>query len=142
MAAYSKTSALKGNMAKRLETWNSLTYKIIMDKLLTLINTEFAAMETAGLAGYTVTSGLANTMIQELQLLEECEVQILEDFIRALVVEFGLVETNGLSYTKTTTFTTLRKRDLENLPNVEHRISLFEILDIIDDELDLLEAAS
>lgn len=150
MAAYSK-SITAAAMKLNFESMNNVSDKEIFYSICDTLNTEYAAMETAGLAGYTVTTGLQATLEAKLRrMADSVQVEILKAFFTRLITEFGLVETNGLSYTQTgasateghMTFEYFLKHDIENICNVERRISMHLLIDQIIAEHVLLVAAS
>ena len=105
MAAYAQNIAL-ADLNAVTQVWNDVNDKIQIERLFTLLMTEFAAAETAGLAGYTVTSGLQASLESTLRNVSNAlRVELLKNWITVLVTEFGLVETNGLSYALTTSAT-------------------------------------
>jgi hypothetical protein len=85
------------------EVWCDVNDKIQFEKLSTLLITEFARAASLGLAGYTVTSGLQASLEGTLRnVANALQVEYLKNWITVIVTEFGLVETNGLSYALTT----------------------------------------
>lgn len=150
MAAYAQTTNFLVSIKRVMEIWNNTTDEIIIEQIMQLINTEFAAMASAGLAGYTVTTGLTATMLKKLNNISNNTMRLsMEDFVRQLLVEFALVETNGLAYTVTvdvqgTTYGIVNRlrQSMYNWPNSTHRTGFDQIIDIISTELDALETAS
>jgi len=149
MAAYSK-NITAANMKLVFESMNNINDKEILYSIIDLLNTEYAAMETAGLAGYTVTTGLQASLEATLRRMgSSVQVEILKSFFTLLVTEFGLVETNGLSYTQTSdslgafsTFEAYLKISVENLCEVENRIMFHSLIALLIAEHVLLVAAS
>ena len=150
MAAYSKSLTLKA-MQLNFESMQNINDKEIFYSLFDTINTEYAAMETAGLAGYTVTTGLQATLEAKLRRMADAlRVEILKSFFVLLVTEFGLVETNGLSYTQTgasataafETFEDILKISVQNFCEVENRQMFHLLIAQIIAEHVLLVAAS
>lgn len=153
MAAYSQTSSFLTSVKRAMEIWNNTINEIMIEQILSLIDTEFAAMETAGLAGYTVTTGLQATLLQKLNNMSNNTMRLcMQDFLDYLLAEFDLVETNGLSYTVTDDVATTgsdsigavtgMRMSMYNWPNNTHRYAWDQIIDIISTELDALESAS
>jgi len=141
MAAYAKSMTL-AQLKKQLEIWNNTQQETILLRVITLLNTEFAAAETAGLAGYTVTTGLQNSLEEYLKNFpNDLLRQHLKHLFTLLVTEFGLVETNGLAYTVTSN---LKRHLYDTLACFEltHRMLLHKVLDYFMAEFDLMEAAS
>jgi len=143
MAAYAQTSGFLKSIKDNLRLWNGLNNEIILEKILVLINTEFAAMASAGLAGYTVTTGLEATM-EELMgnFSNDLNRQNMKSWIELLLVEFAAVETNGLSYTKTTAILRKLNECIDNTSNHTHVRILRDINDILNTELTAVAAAS
>ena len=149
MAAYSKSITAAG-MKVLFEKMLNISDKEIFYSMCDLLNTEYAAMETAGLAGYTVTTGLQFSLEQLCERMSNSvQVEILKHFFEVLLTEFASVETNGLAYTITTDatvalneFKDLLHQAIENYQNVENRIMLHSLIDQIQAEHVLLAAAS
>lgn len=150
MAAYSK-SVTAAAMKLNFESMQNVSDKEIFYSIIDTLNTEYAAMETAGLAGYTVTTGLQATLESKLErMASSVQVEVLKAFFTRLVTEFGLVETNGLSYTQTgasateafRTFEALLIQDIQNLCEVEVRQMMHLLIAQIIAEHVLLVAAS
>jgi hypothetical protein len=142
MAAYSQniTAAILDEAILNMK--NTVDKKVFKD-LIDLIITEYAAMETAGLASYTVTSGLQASMLQKLDNLNDnIRVEIMTDVIGILAVEFAAVQSGGLSYTITSGFLASLKLAVQNYCNVIDRIALHEFFDDINAEQVLVAAAS
>jgi hypothetical protein len=149
MAAYAqnlKAPAMKLNF----ESMNNINDKEIFYSIFDTINTEYAAMATAGLASYTVTSGLQATLEQKCERMSDAlRVEILKSFFVVLLIEYASVETLGLSYVITTSATvalqTFRDhllQSVENFCSVENRIMLGILIDQLQAEHVLLAAAS
>jgi hypothetical protein len=120
---------------------NTIDRKVFKD-LIDLIITEYAAMATAGLAGYTLTTGLQATMLQRLDNLNDnIKVEIMTDVIGIIIVEFTAVQSGGLGYTITSGFLVSLKLAVQNYCNVIDRISLHEFFADIQAEQVLLAAA-
>jgi hypothetical protein len=153
MAAYSQSITAAG-MKLNFESMNSINDKEIFYSIFDTINTEYAAMETAGLGAYTVTTGLQATLEAKLRrMADSVRVEVLKSFFVLLVTEYGLVETNGLSYTQTddtatagmgafATFEGLLKQSVENFCDLENRKMLHLLIAQIIAEHVLLVAAS
>jgi len=142
MAAYARATTLKAAEAEILLFRNTIDKKVLKD-LMDLINTEFNAMVTAGLAGYTVTTGLLASMLQRLDNLNnDCSVQIMEDIIRLFVAECDAVETGGLAYTQTSGWLTTMKRTVQYYGDVLDRIMLHNVFTLYDTEFAAAETAS
>ena len=143
MAAYAQTTNFLVSIKRVMEIWNNTIDEINIANVMVLLDTEFAAMETAGLAGYTVTSGLQASIDAELNNISNNTMKyIIKNFTTLLLAEFALVETNGLAYTVTANTSLFLGRTLENVPNQTHKKGLYQIRDIMNTELAALEAAS
>ena len=153
MAAYAQTSGFLTSIQRVMEIWNNTTNEIMIQQIMVLIDTEFAAMETAGLAGYTVTSGLSATLLEKLNNINNNTVRLsMQDFVDTLLVEFAAVETNGLAYEVTDDAYTAgadaigavtgMRMAMYNMPNSTHRTGFDQIIDILSTELTALEDAS
>ena len=153
MAAYTQTSNFLVSIKRVMEIWNNTIDEITIEQIMVLINTEFAAMETAGLAAYTVTTGLSATLLGKLNNLSNNTMKLcMQDFLGYLLTEFGLVETNGLAYTVTDTSLAAgtgaygavdgMRQSMYNWPNSTHRTGFDQIIDILSTELEALEDAS
>ena len=153
MAAYSQTSNFLVSIKRVMEIWNNTIDEITIEQIMVLIDTEFAAMETAGLAAYTVTTGLTATLLGKLNNLSNNTMKLcMQDFLGYLLTEFGLVETNGLAYTVTDTSYVAAtgaygavdgmRQSMYNWPNSTHRTGFDQIIDILSTELEALEDAS
>lgn len=153
MAAYSQTTNFLVSIKRVMEIWNNTIDEIIIAQVMDLINTEFAAMETAGLAGYTVTTGLQATLLQKLNNMSNNTMKLcMQDFVGYLLAEFALVETNGLAYTVTDDVATTgsdsigaetgMRMSMYNWPNATHRYAWDQIITILATELEALEDAS
>ena len=142
MAAYTQNITAVSIEEQLLLISNTIDRKVLKD-IVDLIITEFAAMETAGLASYTVTTGLEASMVQRLDNYgDNTKVLMLEDFIGMLLVEFASVETDGLSFTQTSGWQVSMKLNVDNFPNVIDRICLHEVIGLLNAEFVLLVAAS
>jgi len=143
MAAYSQTTNQIKILKRKFENMQDIHEKETLFEILDLINTEFAAMETAGLASYTVTSGLNASMDARLiNMANTIKRRCLEEFNTLFTTECASVVTNGLSYTKTTQIVRNMKWTLQNWPNISERMMMFDLIASIETELDLLVAAS
>ena len=149
MAAYTQNltaAAMKSNF----ESMQNINDKEIFYSIFDTIATEYAAMETAGLAGYTLTTGLQATLEAKcLRMSDALRVEILKSFFKVLLVEFASVVTLGLAYTITTSATvalqTFRDhllQSVENFCSSENRIMLGTLIDQLQAEHVLLAAAS
>ena len=126
--------------------------KEIFYSIFDLLNTEYAAMETAGLAGYTVTAGLQATLEQKCErIASSVQVEILKAFFKRLLTEYAKVVTQGLSYTQTdatatdgpyATFEGYLKTSVMNICEVENRIMLHLLIAQIIAEHVILVAAA
>lgn len=149
MAAYSQNITAAA-MKLNFESINNVNDKETFYSIFDTINTEYAAMETAGLASYTVTTGLQATLEEKLlRMTDSVQVEILKSLFVVLLTEFASVETLGLSYVITTSATTaliefinLLQQAIANTCNVERRISLHLLIAQIQAEHVLLAAAS
>jgi hypothetical protein len=149
MAAYSQSITAAG-MKLNFESVNNINDKEIFYSIFDILNTEYAAMASAGLASYTVTTGLQATLEGKLlRMGDSIQVEILKSFFVVLVAEFASVETLGLSYVITTSatialieFEDLLHQAIANICNVERRISLHLLIAQIQAEHVLLAAAS
>jgi hypothetical protein len=111
---------------------------------------EFASAETDGLAGYTVTSGLQASLEHTLgNFANALRVEFLKDWITVIVTEFGLVETNGLSYALTTSGTVALEelinhlnRSIQYLSDSQKKIGFHSINAQLNAEFVLMAAAS
>ena len=153
MAAYAQTSNFLVSIKRVMEIWNNTIDEITIEQIMVLINTEFAAMASAGLAGYTVTTGLSATLLGKLNNLSNNTMKLcMQDFLGYLLAEFDLVETNGLGYEVTdTSFVAATgaygavdgmRQSMYNWPNSTHRTGFDQIIDILSTELEALEDAS
>jgi hypothetical protein len=153
MAAYSQSITAAG-MKLNFESMQNINDKEIFYSIFDTINTEYAAMASAGLASYTVTTGLQATLEAKLRrMADSVRVEILKSFFLLLVTEYGLVETNGLSYTQTdntgtagfgafATFEGLLHSSVDNFCEVENRQMIHLLIAQIIAEHVLLVAAS
>lgn len=143
MAAYSQTTNQIKILKREFENMQDMYEKEALFQILDLIDTEFAAMETAGLAAYTVTTGLNASMDRRLiNMNNTIKRRCLEEFNTLFTTECASVETNGLGYTKTTQIVRNMKWTLQNWPNIQERVMLWALVASIETELDLLVAAS
>jgi hypothetical protein len=151
MAAYAK-SITAAAMKLNFESMQNVNDKEIFYSIFDTLNTEYAAMETAGLAGYTVTTGLQATLEKKLErMASSVQVEILKAFFKRLITEFTSVATNGLAYTQTddsstlgafATFEYYLKTEIQNLCEVENRQMMHKLIAQIIAEHVLLVAAS
>ena len=149
MAAYSQ-NITAADMKILVESMKNINDKEIFYSIFDTINTEYAAMETAGLAGYTVTTGLQATLEAKLRRMgNSVRVEILKSFFVVLLAEFASVETLGLSYVITTSatralieFADLLNQAICNYPDVENRIALNSLIVLFQAEHALLAEAS
>lgn len=153
MAAYAQTSSFLASIKRVMEIWNNTINEIMIEQIMVLIDTEFAAMETAGLASYTVTAGLEATLLSKLNNMSNNTMRLcMQDFLDYLLAEFALVETNGLSYTTTADVATEgadvigavtgMRQSFYNWPNSLHRTGFDQIIDVLETELAALVTAS
>lgn len=149
MAAYSQ-SVSNADLNALTTHWNDVHDKKAMERVFALLVTEFAAAETAGLASYTVTSGLQRSL--EAALDNVCNilrVEFLRDWITFIVTEFDAVETGGLSYTRTThatealqEFVDLLNQSISYFPDSTKKISMHAVNALLNTEFGLMAAAS
>ena len=149
MAAYAQSITAAG-MKLLFESMQNVSDKEIIYHMCDLLNTEYAAMASAGLEVYEVTTDLQFTLEQLCERMSNSvQVEILKHFFEVLVAEFTSVETNDLGYTITTSatiglveFKDLLHQAIENYRNVENRIMFHSLIDLIQAEHVLLVAAS
>jgi hypothetical protein len=149
MAAYTQNIAL-ADLSAVTQVWSNVTDKIQIDTLFSILMTEFAAAETAGLASYTVTSGLQDSLEYTLgNFANALRVEFLKDWITVIVTEFELVETNGLSYALTTSSTIALEelidhlnRSIQYLSDSQKKIGFHSINALLRAEFVLVAAAS
>jgi hypothetical protein len=151
MAAYSQSISAAG-MKLNFESMQNINDKEILYSIIDTLNTEYAKMASDTLGSYTVTTGLQATLEAKLRrMAASVQVEILKSFFVRLVTEFGLVETNGLSYTQTddsatdgalSTFQYYLVDSVQNLCEVENRIMFHLLIAQIIAEHVLLVAAS
>ena len=153
MAAYAQTTNFLVSIKRVMEIWNNTIDEIMIEQIMVLINTEFAAMASAGLAGYTVTTGLEALLLSKLNNMSNNTMRLcMKNFIAKLLVEFAAVETNGLAYTVTADVATEgsdsigavtgMRMSMYNWLNSTHRTGFDQIIDILSTELTALEDAS
>jgi hypothetical protein len=141
-------------MKLNFESMQNINDKEIFYSIFDIINTEYAAMASAGLGAYTVTTGLQASLEEELlRMGNSVSVEILKSFFLLLVTEYGLVQTNGLSYTQTddtatagfgafATFEGMLHTSVDNFTNVENRRMLHLLIAQIIAEHVILVAAN
>jgi hypothetical protein len=127
-------SITAAEMKINFEKMQNISDKEILYSIFDTINTEYAAMETAGLAGYTVTTGLQATLEQKCErMANSVQVEILKSFFVVLLAEYLSVETLGLSYVQTDNsatdgafgiFEAYLRIAVENICEVENRTML------------------
>ena len=152
MAAYTQSTTFLTSIKRVMEIWNNTTNETMIEQIMVLIDTEFAAMETAGLDDYEVSPGLEASMLQRLNLMTNTSRLCMQNFLFFLLIEFAAVETSGLDYTVTdddltdgadvTGVVTGMKRSMELWSNSTHRTGFDQIIAIISTELEALEDAS
>lgn len=142
MAAYTQNISAADLDEAVLNFCNTVDKKVFKD-IFGLIITEYAAMATAGLAAYTVTTTLNAALLQKLDNLNDNRrVEVMTDIITQLIAEFTSVATNGLSYSITTGFLATLKESVEYYNNVIDRVVLHDVFDLLNAEQVLLAAAS
>ena len=150
MAAYAQ-NITAADMKSLVESMKNINDKEIFYSIFDTINTEYAAMASAGLAGYTVTSGLQATLEAKCRRMSNAvQVEILKGFFTLLVTEYTSVQTNGLAYTQTgasataafETFEAILNMSIQNYQDVENRIMLNSLITLLIAEHVLLVAAS
>ena len=150
MAAYAQ-NITAADMKSLVESMSNINDKEIFYSIFDTINTEYAAMASAGLAGYTVTSGLQATLEAKCRRMSNAvQVEILKGFFTLLVTEYTSVQTNGLAYTQTgasataafETFEAILNMSIQNYQDVENRIMLNSLITLLIAEHVLLVAAS
>ena len=152
MATYTKDIVL-GDLNAITESFNNVNDKIQLEKLFTLIMTEFTAVQTAsagaGLAAYTVTTGLQASLEGTLQNVSNAlKVEFLKTWITYLVAEFTSVATDGTSYAVTIssvtaleTFLDFLNQSISYLPELEKKKGFHEIDVALNAEFVLVAAA-
>lgn len=141
--AYTQTTGFLAILNRIIENSQDIHEKETLHELTTIIDTEFAKMESDGLAGYTVTSDLNASMDARLiNMANTIKRRIIEEFNTIFTTECASVVTNGLGYTTTTSLSAIMKRIFECWPNVQERIMLFEMIDRLDVEWALCVLAS
>lgn len=149
MAAYSQ-SITQSNLTKVIESNNDVQDKIHLDALFAILITEFAAAETAGLASYTVTTGLQASLEDSIRSSSNVlRVEFLRTWITYIVTEFTAVETGGLSYVRTTDstralneFIDLLHQAISYMTCSEVKIGFHSINTYLNTEFGLMAAAS
>ena len=149
MAAYAQNIVV-ADLNAVTQVWNDVNDKIQIEKLFTLLMTEFARAVSLGLAGYSVTSRLQASLEGTLRNVSNAlRVELLKNWITVIVTEFGLVETNGLSYALTTNSTFALEelinhlnRSIMYLNDSQKKISFHNINAQLNAEFVLVAAAS
>jgi len=141
-------AAMKANF----QSLNNISDKEIFYSIFDLINTEYAAMASAGLAVYTVTTGLqASLELLCERMVSSLKVEILKSFFVVLLAEFAAVAAGDLGYTQTddsstlgafATFEGYLRISVQNYCNVEDRQMLNLLIDQIIAEHLILVAAN
>jgi hypothetical protein len=142
MAAYTKSTTLLSDLKLKAQSLHNTTEKNVVGSILTLLDNEFTAIQTAGVGSYTVSDELDTLLIRKLDNYpNNVAVQILEDFVLKLFVEFQAIQTGGLTYTVSTGFANSMIDILSNFPNSEAKINMHFILTDIINELGFVQAA-
>ena len=139
---YVQTTTFLTSIRRVMEIWNNTTNETMIEQIMVLIDTEFAAMETAGLAGYTVTTGLEATLLEKLNNMSNNTMRLsMQDFLDYLLAEFALVVANGLTYEVTDDDATEgadiigaitgMRQSFYNWPNSLHRTGFDQIIDCL-----------
>jgi hypothetical protein len=153
MAAYDQNTDFVSDCVKKMINLNNVTDRELMQDLLTIINTEFTAVKTAQ-SSYTLQVSALSAAKALVLLSNNFRVEAMQLIVEDLWSELALVVTNGNSYAKTvyvpfvfesTDFVDgiipKMKRRVEGFPNTTAKIVLYELIDLIDTELDAMEAS-
>jgi hypothetical protein len=153
MAAYDQNTDFVSDCVKKMLNLNNVTDRELMQDLLTIINTEFTAIKAVQ-STYTLQVSALSAAKALTLLSNSFRVEAMQLIIEDLWSELALVVTNGNSYTKTvyvkyesgvTDFIDgiipKMKRRVEGFPNTTTKILLYELIDLIDTELDAMEAS-
>ena len=152
MAAYAQSITAAG-MKLLFESTQNVSDKEIIYSMCDILNTEYAAMASAGLEVYTVTTGLQASLEALCRRMSDAvQVEILKSFFTVLTTEFASVQTNDLGYTQTdpsatatygpfSTFEGLMKSSIDNYSEVLNRIMFHNLIAQIVAEHVLLVAA-
>jgi hypothetical protein len=153
MAAYDINTDFVSDCVKKMINLNNVTDRELMQDLLNIIYTEFAAVATAQ-STYTLQVSALSAAKALVLLSNNFRVEAMQLIIADLWGELALVVTNGNSYTKTvyvkyesgvTDFIDgiipKMKRRVDGFPNTTTKIVLHELIDIIDTELDAMETS-
>ena len=149
MAAYAQNLTAAA-MKLNFQSMQNINDKEIFYSIFDTISTEYARMESLGLAGYTLTTGLQATLERKCERMSNVlRVEILKSFFVVLLIEYASVVTNGLAYTITTSATvalqTFRDhllQSVENFCSLENKKMLGTLIDQLQAEHVLLAAAS
>ena len=142
MAAYTKTTTLQASIDREVELINNTIVAKIMHDFNVLMNVEFQKMEDDGLAGYTVTSGLQQTMTDLVINMPDLTSRLIyQKAIDMFIESAEEVETEGLAFTSSYTMADFNKV-WENWPNVIDRICLANVNALVGAEMYLITLAS
>jgi len=152
MAAYAYTTSAATSIRRAMEIFNNTTNELMIQQIITLVLTEFAAIQTAGIGSYEVTDGLEATLLAKVNNMSNNTMKLcMQDFLGYLLAEFALVEANGTGYEYTDTSLVAAtgaygaidgmRQSFYNWPNSTHRTVFDKIIDVIAVELQVLEDA-
>jgi len=140
MAAYDLNTDFTIDCEKKLVNMNNTIDRKILLDIIDILDDELIAVED-GQTGYTlqVTSLQAQKKLSNLSDCFRTDIMML--FINDIWTELALVVTNGNSYTKTDGIVADLKRRFDNMPDILVKQVMHDLVDIIDTELDAMEAS-
>ena len=142
MAEYTQTTTYDKSMQDKIRMFNNTKTKTFVENFNTLIDAEFTTV-SAGAVAYTFTPATWKKAVNEalVDLNNETARQCFSKFGDLLSVEFVDIAATGMAYTKNTTARKMREC-FYSAPNTLQRELIFEMIALIDTELDLIVAAS
>ena len=122
--------------------WNNTTNRIIYNDILGLLDDEFQWVADLGMDAYTLPITIEPAIHDRLDNSSNTGIRKQwNDFISLMMEEFEEVESKGYAYVVRTGVGAALKRAMDNIPNVTHRIAIFNVIDVYLREFALMEAA-
>ena len=142
--AYVQTTTFLKDMRRLMEDTQDVFEKQMFYEIITIIDTEFAAMAAAtDVDSYEVTTGLNASMDGRLiNIPSLIKRRCLEELFTLFTVECAAVETDGLTHTTTSYLSLNMKRIIQAWPDIRERKMLYKLVDQLDVEWLLVVAAA
>lgn len=122
--------------------WHNKTNMVPYNEILALIDVEFSWIATLEMDSYFIPASIQPSMEDRLfNTSNQIIRKMWMDFIARMCEEFAEIEDKGYSYVVVDTLESDLKKCFQNVPNVTHRVAIFNVIDLYMGEFALLEDA-